>query len=101
MVTSTPRVTTRVAKTPDVDDRTMRPKITSRCSGRPRSRLSATRAGPGGLALRPLVPVQPDLDRVREVAADLDERRPELFVPQVEVVAGDPPLSPVPIEIRR
>ncbi len=44
MVTSTPLVTTRVAKTPVVVDRTCRPKISSIVSGRPRSRLSAISA---------------------------------------------------------
>jgi hypothetical protein len=39
------------------------------------------------------VPVDPDLDRVREVGTDLDERWAELVVPEVEVVAGDPPVG--------
>ena len=179
-------MTTRVAKTPGVDGRIFLPKINSICSGRPRSRLSATSAsknarplrgagrtpcvrdtsicridnshqypaarsagvsgtgsrasqrskkrldldraepvtdrlqrgrvvaarrnrspgrpadpGLGGLPFRPLVAVQPYLDRIREVGADLDERRPELVVPDIEVVAGDPPLGPVPAEMRR
>src|ERR1035437_8611020 len=38
-----------------------------------------------GLAFGPLVPVEPNLDRVREVRADLDERGTEVDVPQVEV----------------
>jgi hypothetical protein len=36
------------------------------------------------------VAVDPDLDRVREIRADLDERRPEALIPQVEVVDRDP-----------
>ena len=36
------------------------------------------------------MPVGPDLGRVGEVGADLEERRPEVLVPQVEVVAGHP-----------
>jgi hypothetical protein len=47
------------------------------------------------------VAVQPDLDRIREVAADLDERRPEVHIPDIKVVAGDPPFCPVPAEVRR
>jgi hypothetical protein len=60
-------------------------------------------AGPGlaGLPFRPLMAVQPYLDRVGEVAADLDERRPEVVVPNVEVVAGDPTVGSVPAEMRR
>jgi hypothetical protein len=47
-------------------------------------------AGLERLALGPLVAVDPDLGRVGEAGADLDERRPEVLVPQVEVVAGHP-----------
>jgi hypothetical protein len=43
-ITSTPRVTTRVAKTPVVDGRTRLLKISSIWSGRPTSRLSVTSA---------------------------------------------------------
>ena len=45
-----------------------------------------------GLALGPLVAVQPDLGRVGEVGADLDEAGPELGVEDVEVVHPDPAL---------
>jgi hypothetical protein len=38
------------------------------------------------LAFGPLVSVDPDLGGVGEVGADLDERRPEVVVPEVEVV---------------
>ena len=48
--------------------------------------------GRGGLPLGPLVPVDPHLRRVREVAADLDEARAELAVVHVEVVRVNPPL---------
>jgi hypothetical protein len=46
-----------------------------------------------GLALGPLVAVQPDLARVGEVAAQLDEAGPELGVEHVEVVDADPPVD--------
>src|SRR3954447_23508415 len=52
MVTSTPRVTTRVAKTPVVEGRIFLPKMISTCSGRPRSRLSATSASKNARPLR-------------------------------------------------
>src|SRR5215207_2096317 len=37
----------------------------------------------------PLMAVDPTLGRVGEVGADLDERRAEVDVPEIEVVAGD------------
>jgi hypothetical protein len=46
-----------------------------------------------GLPLDPLVPVKPDLGRIGEPGADLNECRAEVPVPQVEVVAGHPPVS--------
>ena len=49
--------------------------------------------GLGRLPFGPLVTVDPDLHRVREVGAHLHERRPEIVVPDVEVVAGHPPLG--------
>jgi hypothetical protein len=45
-----------------------------------------------GLAFGPLVPVEPNLDRVGEVRADLDERGTEVNVPQVEVETRHPPV---------
>ena len=47
----------------------------------------------GGLAFGPLVAVEPHLDRVREVGADLDERRPEIGVPEVEIETRHPPVG--------
>ena len=47
------------------------------------------------------MPVQPDLDRVREVRADLDERRPERLVDDVEVVGDHPPVGLGEAEVRR
>src|ERR1700682_5184713 len=47
----------------------------------------------GGLAFGPFVAVEPDLDRVREVGADLDERRPEIGVPQIEIETRPPPVG--------
>ena len=38
------------------------------------------------------MPVDPDLGRIGEPGTHLDERRAEVFVPQVEVVAGHPPV---------
>ena len=58
-------------------------------------------AGVAGLAFGPLVAVQPHLHRIREVGADLDERRPEMLVPDIKVITGDPPVGPVPAEMRR
>jgi hypothetical protein len=58
-------------------------------------------ARPGRLALGPLVPVEPDFARVREIGADLDERRPESFVPDVEVVAGHPAFGAIVREPHR
>jgi hypothetical protein len=55
--------------------------------------LGETDAGLGGLPLGPLVPIDPDLDRIREVGAHLDERRTEVVVPEVEVEAGDSPVG--------
>src|SRR5664280_2775585 len=40
----------------------------------------------GGLTLGPVVSIEPDLDRVREVCTDFDEARAEVLIPQVEVV---------------
>jgi len=47
------------------------------------------------------MPVDPDLDRVGEVGADLDEPRAEVLVPQVEVVAAHPPVGLGEPELRR
>jgi hypothetical protein len=38
------------------------------------------------------MPVHPDLGWIREIGAHLDEGRAEVLVPQVEVVAGHPPV---------
>src|SRR6478735_9240313 len=56
--------------------------------------------GPGRLLLGPLMSVQPDLDRIRQVGTDLDERRAELLVPQVEVETRDATVRPTPLEMR-
>jgi hypothetical protein len=44
--------------------------------------------------------VHPDLHRPRAVRADLDERRPEPRIPQVEVIDGDPPVFLAEGELR-
>jgi hypothetical protein len=46
-----------------------------------------------GLLLGPLVAVDPHLGRPGEGAAQLDEPGAELLVPDVEVVAADPPVG--------
>jgi hypothetical protein len=48
---------------------------------------------PPGLLLGPFVTVEPDLGRIRKIRADLDERRTEVDVPQVEVVDIQPPVG--------
>ncbi len=58
--------------------------------GEPVGQLGEPDPGVDGLALGPLMAVDPHLDRVGEVGADLDERRTEVVVPQVEVEVGDP-----------
>ena len=66
--------------------------------GEPVGQLREPDPGPSGLLLGPLMPVDPDLQRIREVGADLDERGPEPVVPQIEVIAGDPPVGLVEAE---
>ena len=56
--------------------------------------LAEAMPGPAGLALHPLVAVQPHLCRIGEVAADLDERRARTPVENVEVVGADAALLP-------
>src|SRR5690348_14499630 len=55
----------------------------------------------GRLPLGPFVAVEPDLGRIREVGADLDERRAKALIPQIEVVAGHPPVGLGGGELRR
>jgi len=55
--------------------------------GEPVGQLGEPDPGVSGLALGPLVPVDPDLGGVGEIRADFDERRAELLVPEVEVEA--------------
>jgi len=69
--------------------------------GEPVGQLGEGDPGLGGLPLGPLMPVDPDLGRVGEIGAHLDERRAEISVPQVEVVAGHPPVSLGERELRR
>ena len=47
-----------------------------------------------------LMPVAPDFDRIRRIAADLDERGPHAPVMDVEVIAGHQPLGAVEPEPR-
>ena len=69
--------------------------------GEPVGQLGEPDPGMGRLALGPLVPVDPDLGRVGEVSADLDEPRTEVVVPEVEVIAGHAPVGLVEGEPRR
>ena len=55
----------------------------------------------GGLTLGPLVAVDPHLQRVREIAADLDEAEPERRVEDVEVVHRHSAVGFVEAELRR
>src|SRR5262245_61946883 len=64
----------------------------SKTRGEPVGELGENQTRGGGLPLGPLVPIHPDLRRIREVRADLDEGQPELGVGNVEVVDGDPPV---------
>ena len=61
--------------------------------GEPVGQLGEPDPGDRGLLLGPLVTVQPHLGRIWEIGADLDERWPEVEVPQVEVETGDPPVG--------
>ena len=61
--------------------------------GEPVGQLGEPDAGLGGLAFGPLVPVDPDLHRVREIGTYLHKRRPKVIVPEVEVVTGNSPLG--------
>lgn len=67
----------------------------------PVGQLGEPDPGVNGLAFGPLVTVDPDLDRVREVGTDLDERRAEVVIPEVELVAGHPPVGLVEREPHR
>jgi hypothetical protein len=86
-----------VRKTPDraraqpVTDGLQRGRI--RTGGKPLD--SSVNPMPARVAWRlgPLVAVEPDLDRVREVGADLDERRTEIGGPEVEVKTRHPPVG--------
>src|ERR1019366_2403923 len=69
--------------------------------GEPIRQLSESGPGPGRLPLGPLMAVDPHLHRVGEVRADLDEPRPPLLVPEVEVVARHPALGDREPELRR
>jgi hypothetical protein len=67
--------------------------------GEPVGQLHEAEASPAGLALGPLVAVDPHLGRIREVGADLDEPGTELAVKHVEVVDPDPALLLGPPEV--
>src|SRR5262249_27781 len=67
--------------------------------GEPVGQLGEGDTGPAGLAFGPFVAVEPDLGRIREVGADLDESGTELAVEDVEVVDADPALFLRPTEV--
>ena len=74
-----------------VADRLQRNRIGT--GGEPVGQLGEPDARLEGLPLGPLVAVDPDLHRIREVGAHLDERRSEIVVPEVKVITGDPPVG--------
>jgi hypothetical protein len=63
--------------------------------------LGDDQAGLGRLPLGPLVPVEPHLGRVGEVAAELDEARAEVGIKDVEVVDGHGPVGLLEAEVDR
>jgi hypothetical protein len=79
------------ARTEPVADVLQRCRILA--GGEPVGQLGEAETRLRGLAVGPFVAVEPDLARVGEVGAQLDERRTDVGVPQVEVVAGDPPVG--------
>ena len=58
--------------------------------GKPVGQFGEVEAAPTGLALGPLVPVEPDLGRIGEVGADLDEAESEVAIVDVEVGTSRP-----------
>ena len=68
--------------------------------GEPVGQLGEPDPGVDRLTLGPLMAVDPDLGRVGEVSADLDEPRTEVVVPEVEVIAGHTPVGLVEGEPR-
>ena len=69
--------------------------------GEPVGQFGELQPGPGRLTFGPFVSVDPHLDWPRTVGADLDERRTEIGVPEVEVVDRDPAVLLVEGELRR
>ncbi|WP_218028433.1 hypothetical protein [Mycobacterium pseudokansasii] len=63
-----------------------------RTGGKPVGQLVKPDAGVGGLPFGVLMAVEPHLDRVREGCANLDERRPEIDVPDIKIKTRDPPV---------
>jgi hypothetical protein len=66
--------------------------------GEPVGELAEVETRSAGLALGPLVAVDPDLARIGEVATDLDEAVTEVGVVDVEIVRADPPIGLVEAE---
>ena len=64
-----------------------------RTAGKPIGQLGKPDPRLDGLAFGPLVAVEPHLDRVREVGADLNERRPEIGVPEIDIKTRHPPVG--------
>ena len=71
------------ARAEPVADRLQRSGIVG--GGEPVGQLGELQTRLGGVAFGPFVSVDPDLDRPRAVGADLDERRTEVGVPEVEI----------------
>src|SRR6476659_8132743 len=74
-----------------VADRLQPNRIAAR--GEPVGQLGEPDPGLGGLALGPLVAVDPDLHRIREIGTHLHKRRPEILVPEIKVITGDTPIG--------
>jgi hypothetical protein len=68
--------------------------------GEPVGQLGERDAGVRGRALGVFVSVQPHFHRIREVCANLDERRTEDLVDQIEVIGGHPPVGLGVAEVR-
>jgi hypothetical protein len=69
-------------------------------AGEPVGQRGEADPGRGRLPLSPLMPIDPDLDRIGEVGADLDEPRAHLLVEDVDVKHRHPPLLPGEGELR-
>ena len=79
------------ARTEPVTDHLQHSRVVG--GGEPVGQFGEPDTGVLGLALGPLVAVEPHLGRIGKVGAHLDERGTEIHVPQVEVVTSDSPVG--------